>query len=198
VIRYKEKRKWLRYWECRCDCGTVTTVPTSNLRSGNSGSCGCHLKTGLRKTHGLRKTVEYNIWASIRGRCYNSNNRAFKDYGGRGIIMSYEWYESFENFLRDIGPRPSPKHTIERKDNHGPYSKENCIWATRKEQARNQRSNVKWTYGNKTMCVSQWAEEIGTSGSTLSARIQKLGWPIEKTLSVPIRVLHHRSKEQQQ
>lgn len=134
------------------------------------------------RTHGLSRIAEFRIWMNIFHRCYNRKHRSFKDYGGRGIIMSYEWYISPERFIHDMGPRPSPQHTIERLDNDGPYSKENCIWATRNDQARNKRNNVNLTFNGRTMCLTAWAEEAGVAQKTLWDRIAS-GWPMEKALA---------------
>ena len=118
-------------------------------------------------------------------RCTNPRNKDFSYYGGRGISICDRWRNSFSAFLEDIPERPSAKHTLERRDNSGPYSPENCCWATRKEQGRNQRSNVMVTFQGKTLCVSDWANELGISKGTIARRLRK--WTTEKALTTKMR-----------
>lgn len=116
-------------WLCQCDCGNKTNVTATRLISGHTKSCGClRVIVGKEnKTHGLRKSKEYSVWAGMRQRCNNTNNPSYKWYGGRGITISDEW-ASFQKFYVDMGPRPSANHTIERRDVNLGYSKENCYW----------------------------------------------------------------------
>lgn len=135
---------------CKCECGNETVVTGKNLRSGNSQSCGCRKLEVLRSndhkkiTHGLSKTPEYSVWTGMKGRCFNRNSDSFHKYGGRKdnpITVSTEWMD-FSVFIKDMGPRPGPKYTLERIDSDGMYEKKNCIWADYTTQNRN-RSIVK-------------------------------------------------------
>ena len=128
-------------WTCLCDCGSTVVVPGTKLRHGHTKSCGClsvDTAAALNLTHGLSKTSgAYRSWLSMRSRCLYPTHKDWHNYGGRGITFCRRW-ERFENFYADMGERP-PGLTLDRKDNDKGYSKSNCRWATRSEQARNQR-----------------------------------------------------------
>lgn len=127
-------------WKCVCACGKIKIVRSVSLRNGHTKSCGCLQKDIIRKirtTHGMQKTLIYKIWAAMLQRCNNPKDKAYKDYGGRGIKVCERWLK-FENFFADMGERPE-NLTIERIDNDKGYYKKNCGWRSRTEQARNQR-----------------------------------------------------------
>ena len=143
---------------------------------------------------GGSRLPEHHIWIDIKQRCYNSRNARYADYGGRGIAVCQSWLDSFDAFLRDLGPRPSPRFTLERIDNNGPYSPENCCWATYRDQARNRRSNVFLAHNGITLCLSDWATRVGINRMTLTQRLQR-GWSVSEALSLPARRKQRYLKE---
>lgn len=180
-----------RLWVCQCDCGSTTTVTHSNLRSASgTKSCGClwdeMCSTGsFHKTHGCsrvrRWTPEYIAWAGMIQRCTNPKSNRYEHYGGRGIAVCERWLE-FENFLHDVGQKPSPLHTLGRIDNSKGYSQDNCRWETKTQQGRNKRNNVLVTAFGKTTTLSGWEEITGVRRATISVRLG-LGWNPEEAVS---------------
>lgn len=122
-------------WACRCDCGARTVVRSTYLASGHTTSCGC----AAPEKHGQWGTPEYTAWSGARGRCMNEKDSSYRHYGGRGITMCAQWTSSFPAFLADMGPRPSPGHSLDRMNNDGNYEPGNCRWATGSEQHANRR-----------------------------------------------------------
>lgn len=181
-------------WFCQCDCGVVSSVTGGNLRQGNTQSCGCLRREALSKTatrHGgarpMQRIPEYVAWVEMRKRCLKRDLPAYPDYGGRGIMICPEWSD-FAVFYRDMGDRPSPHHSLDRINNDGPYSPENCRWATKTEQARNTRSTRRITLHGVTRPMADWADLTGIPISTLRARIDRYGWSAEDALTKPIRL----------
>lgn len=179
------------YVLCKCDCGNELVVQYGALGAGNTKSCGClQRETASRQgkisntSHGLSKTPTYHAWLTMRQRCENPRTKSYKNYGARGISVCERW-QDFTNFIADMGEKPTPKHTVERKNNNGNYEPSNCKWATRKEQRNNTRTNrfVKFNGQNKTL--PQWSETLGIAASILRARIDRYHWPIEKALTTP-------------
>lgn len=177
-------------WLCRCDCGNMGILNTRNLRSGKSKSCGCLQKEAVSKSntiHGMRNTRLYTIWLKMKNRCQNSNHKDYHLYGGRGITVCNEWqqFEPFYEWAMSNGY--SEDLTIDRINNDGGYSPDNCRWATVKEQANNKRNTCWVTYNGETRTLSEWSELVGIKHSVLQSRICKLHWDIEKAFTTPVR-----------
>lgn len=173
-------------WMCLCDCGNEVAVRRNNLSSGDAMSCGClqvSLASTLHRKHGMIKTKLYGVWSSMIQRCENPKAEKYKIYGARGIKVCDRWH-SFENFYYDMGDKPSPNHSIDRKDNDGDYEPSNCQWSTATEQQRNTR-NTKWLvlFDQRDTCRS-WCERLGLSYFAVIQRIEK-GWNVEKALLTP-------------
>jgi hypothetical protein len=161
--------------ECRCDCGNVKSIARKSLRQGLTASCGClqrELASSRGLKHGSHANREYSCWIGMRERCLNPKHHAWKYYGGAGIKVCAEWAGSFEAFLRDVGPRPSMRHTLDRIDGTKGYGPGNIRWATRREQALNRRTTRMVTIGSETKCVTDWARTIGVCHKKLGARVR--------------------------
>lgn len=137
----EERRRKKACWLCRCDCGKDAIVPSGQLRSGMTRSCGC-LRAEVERTvgikHGMNKTPEHRAWVAMRERVNNPNHASYSYYGGKGIKICERW-DDFRNFFEDMGPHPFPKATLDRWPNPaGNYEPSNCRWATRQQQSENQ------------------------------------------------------------
>lgn len=147
---------------------------------------GCHLKKGIvyMKTKSARTLYprEERVWQGMKQRCYNSNAKEYKWYGGRGIQMSKEWFEDFYSFYNDMGPRPEGT-SIDRIDVNGDYCKDNCRWATPIQQARNTTTNNIIVYNNEIKCLEEWAEILNIKSNTLNYRLRR-GWSIEEAFEI--------------
>jgi hypothetical protein len=129
---------------------------------------------------------ERAIYRSMVSRCTDPANKDYAIYGGRGITICDRWLASVETFLAEMGPRPSPLHSLDRISSDGPYNRENCRWATRQEQARNRRTTMWITHDGLTLCAQDWADRLGMNAHTLRARIRK-GMSVEDALFTPLR-----------
>ena len=188
-------------WTCACDCGNVTRVMGTSLRSGNTRSCGC-LLCDARKingkhnaTHGLSGTRQYDIWLHMRERVSNPNNPAWHNYGGRGITVCERWKKSFENFWSDMGATYKPGLQLDRINNDLGYSPENCRWTTSKYNNRNRRDNRLVSSPWGLVSVAELSEKSGINQGTLLSRI-RLGWPVSDLL-LPSGQWGTRKKERQ-
>lgn len=175
-------------FECLCDCGNLAIVLLSNLRGGNTSSCGCVAREILMErntTHGMTYTSERRIWNQMHQRCRNPNTKFYSDYGGRGIRVCDEWRD-FVAFYRDMGPRPSTRHTIERTDNNGNYEPGNCVWATRQRQANNRRSNHRLAFNGLDLTLAEWSRRLNHHPTLIRQRLAR-GWSPERALMTPSR-----------
>jgi hypothetical protein len=171
-------------WLCRCDCGVEKPVRQLSLRQGMSRSCGCLTRESSSRrftTHGLSRSHEYGVWRAMLRRCSLTHDPGYADYGGRGIAVCERW-QSFANFIADMGSRPSNGHSIERRDNGGNYEPMNCYWATADQQTRNTRRNLVITAFGRTKILMDWARDVGIPYGTLRSRIRK-NWPPEIALT---------------
>jgi len=169
-------------WVCMCECGSKRIVYSQSLRGGATRSCGC-LDLEIKTKHGMYGTPTYRSWRSMTDRCANPNTPNYYLYGGRGILVCAEW-KSFESFLRDMGERPKGT-SLDRIDSDGPYTSENCRWATANQQQRNKRNNHLLTVDGETRCIAEWAEIKGIQKVTIKARIRS-GWSHREAVLTPV------------
>lgn len=189
-VRASGKR--LTRWNCRCICGTEVVVLTESLVGGNTRSCGCFLSSRMKDfsgdrcpafKHGHALSPAYASWSAARHRVMDKSN---KNYGGRGITMCEHWFTSFDAFYEDMGDRPAHT-TLDRIDNDGPYSPENCRWATPKEQGRNRRTSVLVEIKGESKTLTEWSEISGVPRPSIWKRINYYGWTPEKAVFTPPR-----------
>lgn len=135
--------------------------------------------------HGKRYSKLYNVWNVMKQRCYNPNNKRYKDWGARGIAVCSEWKDDFMNFYEwAMSNGYKEGLTIDRIDNSGNYEPNNCRWITNKEQARNRRSNINYTINGETRCILEWCEILGLKPKTVYQRIHYYNWTIEQALEL--------------
>jgi len=184
AISLAYKKGAFSFWKCLCDCGNEVVVMKSYLVAGHTKSCGCIRRDLCSKRllkHGATGTTEYNIWKNIIARTTSTNLPCSNRYIGRGITVCDEWRHSFEQFYKDMGAKPTPKHTIDRINNDGGYSPDNCRWATYKEQNSNKSNTVHVTINGITKTTNQWSAITGVSNSVIHRRIKR-GWnPVRAT-----------------
>jgi hypothetical protein len=190
VISYAGQGNGYSRWNCECECGYLGVRNGNALRLNKSTCCAeCGRNKGGKNNRGApyRNPHEYRSYKSMKNRCLYECTPGYDRYGGMGIKISDEWVHSFEKFLEDMGPKPTRHHSIDRfPDKDGDYCKENCRWATMKDQSRNRSSNTTITHNGKCLCIAEWSEITGLSHSVISRRLRK-GLPVNRVLDQSVR-----------
>lgn len=193
VERAENAKSGAARWRGQCDCGGIAVSVAASLRRGASLSCGCLRKEKASQALSARRAAmnrvvvtnlpEYRVWAGMLHRCTNPEWRDYHRYGGRGISVDDRWAMSFGEFYRDMGQRPSVKHSLDRKDVNGPYTKSNCRWTTAIEQQNNKRNNRVIEYCGRRMTVSE-AYRMAAPKVLISAVLGRLNrnWPVDEAL----------------
>lgn len=179
------------YWVCECECGATLKIARNNLVRGTSKSCGC-LKNELssvrlsaqKTTHGMTGSPEYLSWASMIQRCHNPRHDAYIRYGGAGIVVCDAWRESFEQFYADMGPRPSEEHTLDREDNEGNYTPDNCRWATWHVQQNNRKDTKKYLFNGQHITLAEIARDAGVGYFPLYNRVVRKKMAIQAAIDL--------------
>lgn len=186
----REPPHYRERWLFRCDCGREKAIRVSRVKAGETKGCHCGL---ANQRHGYASVgvegPEYRAWVSMRHRCYSPAYRYYGDYGGRGIAVCERWLSGdgqrtgLECFLADMGPRPTPGHSLDRwPDVNGDYGPENCRWATSTEQSRNTRRAQVVLVSGRPMALADAAAQSGVPYQTVYGRLRR-GWPIERALA---------------
>lgn len=188
------------YWLCRCECGSLKEIRDDALNGKHTMSCGCLQRecasdANKGRTDGIKygesRERIHNIWYLIKFRCEDPSSHCFHNYGGRGIQMCKEWADGIDGYFRfkewSLNNGYSDDLTIDRIDNNGDYSPENCRWVDIYAQGNNKRNNVLIEYEGKTQTLSQWARELNVPMVSLHNRIRVLGWDIERAFTQPYR-----------
>jgi hypothetical protein len=198
AIKSEKTRTGRGGWRCKCDCGAENVVTTGNLIKGNSTSCGClrnEQSADRKRKHGMCGSQKYRAWRNMISRCTIPSATHYPRYGGRGITVCRRWRESIVDFYADMGPKPTPKHTIDRIDNDGNYScgkcedcianswPLNCRWATQKEQRRNTSSFQLLEIAGESKCLTDWCAQYNVNLRTAACRLSH-GRSIEQALGI--------------
>jgi hypothetical protein len=182
VLREDKQHNGRKTWLCRCECGNEKVVSSAALNHNRTRSCGClRAETAIERSRertnpdAKRNSTLYHRWACMIQRCENQNNPSWHNYGGRSIKVCEAWRNSYDVFIADMGQPPTAKHTIERIDNNGDYTPENCQWALRSVQLRNQRRSIIATVEGKTLSAKDWAEQYGIPYSRITKEYRRGG-----------------------
>ena len=180
----------VRFFLCRCDCGTLKQIDAYRLYHKEVESCGCLrsemvTQRNTKHDHAHRSgfSPERLSWAAMKARCTNPKYKGYKNYGGRGITVCDRWFNSFESFLEDMGHKPTKSHQLERVENDGNYDPDNCIWATPREQSNNRRNNIVIGHNGESLTLAQWSRRSGIAYGKLLYRF-RAGWTAQEMLEV--------------
>jgi hypothetical protein len=189
IARAPSGNNWQVRWLCVCDCGSQKVVASTHLRRGLTKSCGCYMRdrnSEVHSVHGKSKTQEHAIWCGMLTRCSNPSVSIYYLYGGRGISVCEKWKGDFLAFFSDMGPRPSKRHSVERRDPNGNYEPGNCYWATRAQQVNNRRCTRFVEYRGRRMALTDAVRAAGSVIHYEAAWIRiKTGWTPERALETP-------------
>lgn len=180
VISFSHSNSLNNFWNCKCECGELSVRKAGNLNYGYHGCRAC----GKYKRHGMYLSMEYRTWNCMLNRC-KSNYKFTAYYSEKGITVCDRWHK-FENFFEDMGPRPTPEHSIDRIENDKGYYKENCRWATDLEQGNNKTNNIFIEYNGEKLSMAQWGVKTGFKEHVISWRLKK-GWSPERIINTPVR-----------
>ena len=178
-----------KYFLCECECGNLTTVTGGHITSGHTTSCGCINKGGLSHT------PEYESLHQAIKRCHNPNDKDYHRYGARGITVSerYKGSDRAQNLIKDIGRKPTAKHSLDRIDNDKGYEQGNVRWADPVEQANNRRGNRLITYKDETLTLAQWSKRLDVQRDLIKDRLSR-GWSVERALTTPVKKQKNNAK----
>lgn len=192
VLGFAARTNRQSLWYCECECGGVVRASSGNLKYKEAHSCGCKRGGATHgETRGGGYSVEYRAYQGAKSRCQNPRFRQYANYGGRGIEFRFS---SFEEFLAEVGRKPTPKHSLDRIDVNGHYESGNIRWATSQEQYRNMTKNHWIEYDGEILTLSEWSKKLGMAVSTLDGRINLRGWCVPCSFTLPLRsrkCIHH-------
>ena len=182
VLSYQGSSKGHSQFLCKCDCGKEKMAGGDKLKKGAVKSCGCIMGKYNNLKHGhhvnYKPTPEYSAWMGMKSRCYNTKIEKYKNHGGCGVVICKRWLCSFENFLADMGLRPSPKHSLDRFPNkNGNYTPSNCRWATIDQQNRNKRNNVFLKYNGGDILQKDFLKLLKIDWKQLMANLKQKKTP---------------------
>ena len=193
----KDEKRRTYFWYCCCECGKTLEIRLESLTTGNTKSCGCYNKEILLKhatKHGHCQHRLYKRWKNMMERCYKVLHPDYNNYGGRGIDVSDEW-KNFDSFSKDMDESFMDNMTLDRIDNDKGYSKENCRWATPKEQGNNRRTNKILTYNNESKTLSEWSSFLGIPKHVIWNRLHQ-GWSVDKAIQTPYKSYNTTHKKE--
>lgn len=174
-----------RSWRLRCECGNEITADRTSVKQGKIRSCGClrrELAADQCRKHGLSHKPEFHVWLNMRRRCNDPKNNAFDRYGALGIKVCDEWQNDFAAFFSHVGPRPTPKHSLDRIQSEGNYEPGNVRWATAIEQNSNRKSARKFLLDGKRMTLREVCQARGLNHDTVAYRLRVLKWSFDDAI----------------